>query len=77
MTDRPQLGQRLPRSRRTEAAIKRAISAALSCGLQVTGYVVGKDGSIQVTTAPAPAQKALAESPAPAAVLTPRQWARR
>lgn len=66
----------MPAPAATKEAIVRALKAASDCGLQVTGFVVGKDGSIQVTTAPPP-KKALAESSETAEVLAPRRWQKR
>lgn len=36
----------------SQKAIERALAAAKSFGLTVTGFTVAKDGTVQVTTAP-------------------------
>lgn len=37
----------------SQKAIERALAAAKAFGLTVTGFTVSKDGTVQVTTAPA------------------------
>lgn len=37
----------------SQAAIKRALEAAMGCGLTITGFTVSKDGTIQVMTSEA------------------------
>ncbi|SMO63873.1 hypothetical protein SAMN06265221_105217 [Paracoccus laeviglucosivorans] len=57
----------------SQAAIKRALDAAQSCGLTVTGFTVSKDGTIQVETAAAPVDSSR-DNVQP---LRPKQWAKR
>jgi len=57
----------------SQAAIQRALEAAKSCGLNVTGFSVSKDGTVQVTTMTAPVDS----EPGKVQPLRPKQWAKR
>ena len=58
----------------TDKAIIRALAAAKACGLQVVGYTVNKDGSVDVRTTE-PAQ--VDSQPDNVPRLAPKSWASR
>lgn len=55
----------------SQKAIERALAAAKSFGLTVTGFTVSKDGTVQVTTAPPIDNKSDNVQP-----LRPKGWAK-
>lgn len=71
----------MPAPAATKAAIQRAIEAAQACRLRVTGFTVGKDGSIRLETSEAATPLSAPESvdtpPTNVQPLTPKKWANR
>ena len=61
----------------SEAAIRRALSAAKAAGLQVNGFSVSRDGTVEVQCGEPGEAEALDRSPQSGQVVKPRQWGKR
>lgn len=64
----------MPSPAASQAAITRALAAALAAGLRVTSFAVSRDGTVTVDTADAKAIDAAPDSVQPS---TPKKWAKR
>lgn len=61
----------------SQKAIERALAAAKSFGLTVTGFTVSKDGTVQVTTTPDGSQSQTVDKPqGNVQPLRPKVWAK-
>ena len=70
----------MPAPAASQAAIARALQAALAAGLRVTGFAVSRDGTVRVDTAPPgaePANTPLDQSAKDVQPSTPKKWATR
>lgn len=61
----------------TEAAIRRALSAAKAAGLHVSGFSVSREGKVEVQCGEPARAEELDSSAKSGQVVKPRQWGKR